>query len=66
MLNDHLSMEKRLENAGIETIYPIDFISPTGRKLFNKVKLTYGGKEIFRPKASYCVSVVKREFNIDM
>ena len=64
--NDNLSIDQRLINAGIKTIYPDNFQFSRREKRWNEIKLIYNGKEIFRPKAQSCINVVKREFNINI
>jgi len=64
--NEMLTMEQRLEKAGIETIYPADYMFSRHEKRVGEVKLKYKEKEILRPKAQSCISVVKKEFNLDI
>jgi len=66
LINESLTMNQRLENAGIETIYPLDFKFSRHEKRGGEIKIKYKGKEILRPNAHSCVLVVKREFNINI
>lgn len=61
-----LTMEQRLELAGIKTIYPPDFKFSRKEKRWAEVMLEYDGHRIIRPNAQSCVSVCKKHFNLEI
>jgi len=67
---EHLSMNYRLKNAGIKTIGVFIKVGKGGHYTYDgKIMgawLEYKGKQIQRPFVQDCISVVKREFGIDI
>lgn len=61
-----LTMEQRLQVAGVTTIYPPDFKFSRKEKRRNEVMLEYKGNKIIRPNACSCVSVCKKHFDLDI
>jgi len=61
-----LTMEQRLERAGIKTLYPKDYKFSRHETRQAEVKLKYNGKEIYRPSAQRCVETIKKEFGLEI
>lgn len=61
-----LTLNQRLINENIETIYPENFKFSRHEKRQGEVKLKFNGKIILRPNHQNCISTVKREFNINI
>lgn len=65
-MKSNLTMEQRLESAGVKTIYPPDFKFSRKEKRRNEVMLEYKDNKIIRPNACSCVSVCKKHFDLDI